>query len=261
MRELFNSRVALMALVAIVGFGRNVKAADADAPATQPTTQPGSAPLFSDDFESGSIDTAKWDVRVAGKATVKVEQDKAAHGKSALQIHYPSGSGSKDYGFIVAAHLPDAVREHFFGRASMFVSASIPVGHDPAIFAGSPGWPVSNFLELGLHGTTLQPSYQQNGANIARAETIKRTTTTYPMGKWFLMEFEFNDKPDAMTIWIDGNKVQSPTFAYGGAATNLTKGFSDFGFGFRAWGAGAKADFDMYYDDIAIDTKRIGPVK
>ena len=45
------------------------------------------------------------------------------------------------------------------------------------------------------------------------------------------------------------------------AGTDLVKGFSDFAFGFRAWGAAPKEDFDIFYDDIAIDTKRIGPIK
>jgi hypothetical protein len=39
------------------------------------------------------------------------------------------------------------------------------------------------------------------------------------------------------------------------------KNFSDFAFGFRSWGAAAKQDFDIYYDDIAIGTERIGPSK
>ena len=43
--------------------------------------------------------------------------------------------------------------------------------------------------------------------------------------------------------------------------TDLVKGFVDFSFGFHSWGAGAKEDFDIYYDDIVIDTKRVGLVE
>jgi hypothetical protein len=42
--------------------------------------------------------------------------------------------------------------------------------------------------------------------------------------------------------------------------SGLTGGFYDFAFGFRYWGA-PKTDYDIYYDDIAIDTKRIGALK
>jgi hypothetical protein len=257
MKKLPNLRVTLLAISAILCLGRNSIAQNVPAPTTQPA---GAAPLFSEDFESGQINKDIWDLRVSGDATAKVQQEKAAHGKYALQIHYPAGVRS--YAFIVATHLPEAVREHFFGRAYVFAGPNPPNAHDVAILAGTPGWPISNFLELGLHDTHLQPSFQQNGANIPRGETIHRSTKTYPIGKWFCLEWEFNDDPDQMTIWIDGEKTEEAAFSFKEAGKNhLVKGFSDFAFGFRAWGAGAKTDFDLYYDDIAIDTKRIGPVE
>ena len=37
-------------------------------------------------------------------------------------------------------------------------------------------------------------------------------------------------------------------------------GYQEFGFGARVWGAPPKG-FDVYYDDIAIDTRRVGGVK
>ena len=42
--------------------------------------------------------------------------------------------------------------------------------------------------------------------------------------------------------------------------SNLIGGFKEFGFGSRVWGA-PMAAFDVYYDDIAIGTTRIGPAK
>ena len=96
--------------------------------------------------------------------------------------------------------------------------------------------------------------------------------------------------PDQISVWIDGEPAgELKNFTYKSRAprapkadpaakaeaapaaaaaempavpgTGLVKGFSDFAFGFRAWGAGGKEDFDIYYDDIVIDTKRIGPAK
>jgi hypothetical protein len=261
MKNVVKAQIALAAAAAMVFFGHKLTAQDA--PATQPAkeaaTQPSAPPVLSEDFETGEINKDIWDVRVTGTATAKVQQDKAAHGKSALQIHYPAGN--KGYAFIVATHLPDSVRQHFFGRASVYASPNPPNAHDVAILAGTPGWPVSNFLELGLHDTHLQPSFQENGANVPRGETIHRSKSTYPQGKWFCLEWEFNDNPDHMNIWIDGTQVGNESFSYKtGGSSNLVKGFSDFAFGFRAWGAGAKTDFDLYYDDIAIGTGRIGPV-
>jgi len=277
MNKLWKIRAALLAVAAMIGIEQILSAQDAGAPATQPATAlpaaaqpaPGSAaattqtfarPLFTEDFESGQINKDVWDIRTNSDVTIKVQQEKVAHGKSALQVHFPAGKSGR-YAFIVATHLPDAVRQHFFGRAYMFAGSNPPNAHDVAILAGTPGWPVSNFLELGLHDTHLQPSFQENGAGVPRGETVPPRTQTYPMDKWFCMEWEFNDDPDHMNVWIDGNQVVDKTFTYKTAGnSHLVNGFSDFAFGFRVWGAGAKTDFDIYYDDIAIGTSRIGPV-
>jgi hypothetical protein len=250
----------------------------------------GQAPVFSEDFESGSLNQAVWKTTELGNATITVQQTQVAHGKSALQIHYPKGE--KSFAFVVASHLPDAVRNHFFGRAYLYLSPTMPAGHDVLLNAGTPGYPISNFLEIGASGgKNVMVSYQQNAANIPRNETIARGIL-YPVGRWFCLEWEFQDHPDRVTTWIDGEpagelkdfvvKPRAPrapkadpnakadaTAAPAPAAapqanvagTDLVKGFSDFSFGFHAWSAGAKEDFDIYYDDIVIDTKRVGPAK
>jgi hypothetical protein len=46
----------------------------------------------------------------------------------------------------------------------------------------------------------------------------------------------------------------SPIFD--GKSTNLVGGFSDFGFGFYDWHPNNA--FDLFYDDIVLDTKRVG---
>jgi hypothetical protein len=267
--------------VCILGLGSGARLLAADVPA------------FSDDFESGSINTSVWDIRTNNQAEVKLQSAIVHGGKYALQVHYPMGvSGS--YGFIVATHLPDSVRTHCFGRAYMYITPGMPGGHDPLLSAGGKGWPISNFLEIGASGgKNVMASYQQNAANIPRNETISSKNPPYPVGKWFCLEWEFSDHPDAINVWIDGQpsgelkdfvvRPRAPRRAAAAAAAttpaadgtapaaapvpappepvkgdNLVKSFDDFAFGFRYWGS-AKAGFDIYYDDIAIDTKRIGP--
>ena len=249
--------------------------------------------VFSEDFESGSLDKAVWEARTAGKAAPSVQQGQAAHGKSALQIHYVKDD-PRSYAFVVATHLPESVRSHFFGRAYVFIAPGAPAGHDVLVNAGTPGYPLSNFLEIGASGgKNVMMSYQQNAANVPRGETLTRGAA-YPVGKWFCLEWEFNDHPDTITVWIDGElagefkdqmfKPRTPNAGRGNAAKaaeagaetapkaapapevaavpcdGLVKGFADFAFGFRYWGT-AKEDFDIYYDDIVIDTKRVGAVK
>jgi len=221
------------------------------------TTQPTAPPAFTEDFESGSLNKDIWTTRANAGTTITVEQDIVAHGKNAVHVQYPAGVRS--YGFIVATKLPDSLKEHFFGRAYVQFPKAPPNAHDVFITAGTAGFPISNFLEIGLRQNKAQLSYQQNAANITRGETMI-PGPAYPVGKWFCLEWEFNDNPDSITLWIDGNKAVDKAVAFKGTKENLVKGFVDFGFGFRSWG-NVPNGFDVYYDDIAFGTERVGPVK
>jgi hypothetical protein len=196
-----------------------------------------------------------------GAATITVQQDKVAHGKNALMVHYPAGA--RAYAFIVATKLPAALKDHLFGRVNVMVLPGVPPTHTVLMLAGTPNWPISDFLELGIGRGKFQPSYQQNDTTKPRkrAETVKHGVD-FPMGKWFTLEFEFNDKPDAITTWIDGQKADGPLpFSMAGEGdTGLVNGFTDFAIGTRVWGNNPTA-FDVYYDDIALGTSRLGLAK
>lgn len=235
-------------------------------------------PVLTESFESGKLDASVWDTRVAGTATVAVEAAEGGHGKYALHVHYPDMAAAS-YAFVVATHLPDSVRTHFFGRAYMKVSPGLGTTHNPLIFAGEPGWQLSKFHEIGTSRGMWMPSYQENKSvrGQGRGETTYRTETAPQYEKWFLIEWEFNDAPSAITFWIDGEKIQAPingqkgdgqkvdtvTFDWpkgSGTVKNLVGGYQEFGFGARVWGA-PPVGFDVWYDDIAIGTSRLGPVK
>jgi hypothetical protein len=208
---------------------------------------------FIEDFEKGVLDTNIWDMRFHGGATGKIVQDKVAHGKNAYMIHYPAGRG--EYGFI-AARLPESVHDHLYGRAYIYV-ASLPPAHSVLLLAGTRGFPVSNFLEVGESRGQFQPSFQQNGAGVPRGETTARQGEI-PMGRWFCLEWEFTDKPDRIVLLVDGQPSVDKSFSFKGVDSELVKGFSEFDFGFRSWGNGTQADLDVYYDDIEISDKPIG---
>lgn len=232
------------------------------------------APLFTEDFESGSLSPSVWDQRVNGAASLTVQQAQVAHGKSALQVHYAAGA-ARAFAFIVASHLPDALRQHCFGRAYVYISPKMPAGHDVLVTAGTPGFPLSNFLEIGVSGgKNVNLSYQQNDPKTPpRQETMERGGP-YPVGRWFCLEWEFSDQPDKTTVWIDGELAHEASFVLSfnpkedplkkvppseGKSSDLVKNFTEFAFGFRYWGT-SRNDFDLYYDDLALGTQRIGPI-
>ena len=235
-------------------------------------------PVFTEDFESGKIDPAVWDTRQKGGETIAVEAADGAHGKFALHVHYPENERGA-YAFIVATHLPDSVRTHFFGRAYMKITPSAPQkSHAPLIFTGEPGWPISKFDEIGLSNGDWMPSYQENksAAGQGRGEDTHRSSVEPPADKWFLLEWEFNDNPNAITIWVDGQVVPNKV---GGQDVTVVPfvwpkreskrgdagGFQDFQSGGRIsgvgfWGIGSgrfpASAMDVYYDDIAPFLRR-----
>jgi hypothetical protein len=239
------------------------------------------APVLTEDFESGKIDPAKWETRAKGAPTMAVEKVDGAHGQYALHIHYPDMERGA-YTFIVATKLPDSVRTHYFGRAYMKITPSIGKSHNPLIFTGEPGWPISKFQEIGASNGDWMPSFQENKspAGQGRGEDTHRSDVAPPFDQWFLLEWEFNDNPTTITIWVNGQVI--PNKNNGEAAdvvklvwpkpdpkaatpvdsktSNLVGGYQEWGFGMRAWQNPTPA-MDVYYDDIAIAPTRIGPVK
>jgi hypothetical protein len=230
-------------------------------------------PVLTEDFESGKIDPAVWDLRKQGAPTIGVEQVDGAHGKYALHIHYPDMERGA-FAFIVATHLPDSVRTHYFGRAYMKITPTLSTSHNPLIFTGEPGWPISKFQEIGTSRANWMPSYQENKspAGQGRGEVTYRSDVTPPYDRWFLLEWEFNDNPTSIKMWVDGEPVMNymdkerkvpvdeVKFTWKDNSSNLTGGYQEWGFGMRAWQNPTPA-MDVYYDDIAISPTRIGPVK
>ena len=210
---------------------------------------------FTEDFESGAINTNIWDLRVYGTATISVVQNRVAHGKSALLAHYPAGVQGA-YAFI-AARLPGSLHDHLYGRAYVYI-ATMPGTHSVLLNAGNPGYPISNFLEVGIRRRVFQPSYQQNAAGVPRTETTDMVPGTIPVGRWFCLEWEFNDKPDRIILKVDGQPFADQSLNLKSVTSELVKGFSEFDIGFRSWGKAGASDIDIYYDDIAISDKPIG---
>jgi hypothetical protein len=217
-----------------------------------------SKPLFSEDFESGALDANEWSQEVTGTNVISVQQYKAAHGQYALLAHCPAGA-QRTYALIVAKGLPEALRHHQFGRAYIFITPKMPDQHTVFLTAGTSGFPKYKYEEVATLNGKFQLTFvdQVNGG-----EDWHTGGNAVPVDRWFLLEWEFNDQPDSATVWVDGVKVYNTPFTVKatGATTDLVGGFTDVAFGFRLWGAAPNA-FDVYYDDIAIDAARVGPVK
>jgi hypothetical protein len=234
-------------------------------------------PLITEDFEGAQIDAKKWATHVSGAETIALTKDKVAHGRQALKVHFPAqADGFTSWAFL-GTMLPESLRDHYYGRAYMYVSGPAPA-HNAYMNAGTTGFQISDFLEMGYSGGNFMISYQQNAPadGHPRSETTARQGVL-PMGKWFCLEWEMTNKPeDRIVLWVDGVLVANKAFTFDpvnprAPVNKLTSGlvpggFIEYNVGFRSWSrvGTATEDVDIYYDDVALGDKPIGqltPVK
>jgi hypothetical protein len=250
-----------------------------DAAAEEAERAPECAGLFCEDFESGQIDPDKWDLRTGVGGTLVVQEQRVAHGKFALQVH--GVAGPADYALIVTKAAPAALRGAHFGRVTFFITPKpLTSGHTQMFFAGTNGPGVANgpgpFPKLRyLEVANINGGWQIGFDLLDVAPLVEEVA--YPAGAprlpteaWTCLEWQFTDEPDVVNLWVDGQAtgtfddrhVSYPsghtpgTPLSNGTSSGLIGGFTMFGLGFHDWHPN-KA-FDLFYDDLVLDTKRVG---
>jgi hypothetical protein len=251
----------------------------ADVP-NDPSSETGSAActgLLCEDFEQGQgqLDPSKWDLKMGAGGTEMIQQQIVAHGKYALHVH---GTGAKgDFAMILTKSAPTALQGSgpIFGRAYLFTTPNNSP-HVELGFVGTTGYPNLNYMEfaefgggswqLGFDLFTPAPSVAKGFVEEA---SYSHPTVKMPVMTWSCIQWEFNDQPDMMVLWVDGKQIdqfdvqhidytsvpRTTGSVLNGMSSGIIGGFAVFGFGFHSWG-GSNA-FDVYYDDLVLDTKKV----
>jgi hypothetical protein len=250
------------AVISEAGIGDASSNGPQDAAPDRAGQPPGCIGLFCEDFESGGIDPNVWDVKTSSGQTVVVQKTTVAHGTYAAQFHALPNVLS--YDLIMTKNAPAGLRGHHFGRAYFYVTPKPPDLHATFLLAGSSGFPKFKYLEVaGIHNTWQLTSVFLNGIG-ANAAALAGNSETYssggtiPLAQWVCLEWEFNDAPDQIVVYVNGRQDFAFTnIVLNNASSGQVGGFTDFGFGYYIWHP-ATYVFDVYYDDIVLDTKRIG---
>ncbi len=233
------------------------------------------AGLLCEDFEEGSLDTAKWNLQMGGAGTEAIQQQTVAHGKYAMHVH---GSGaSSDFALIMTKAAPAGLvgSGPIFGRAYLYTEATINSVHTELVFAGTTGFPNLNYMEFAQFGAngswqlgfdlftpapSIAPGFVEEAAYPPAGNLM-------PVMTWSCIQWEFDDQPDMMLLSVDGTQIDqfdanhisyasgptTPGSVLNGKSSGIIGGFAVFGFGFHAWHPSNA--FDVYYDDIVLDTK------
>lgn len=209
--------------------------------------------LFCENFESGQLDPAVWTVKANQGQTMKVQRERVAHGNYAVQFH--GAPNVVSYNFIIATDAPAELRGHHYGRTYFHVTPKPPQKHTELIFAGTAGFPKLKYLELAESDWGWQLTYVQ--LTDPTGETYTPATGSVPLAKWACLTWEMNDDPDQIRLSVDGKAaVAFDDISFMGKKSGLVGDFTDFGFGYYIWHPATYA-FDVFYDDIVLDTKPV----
>jgi hypothetical protein len=239
----------------------------------------GCAGLFCEDFEQGSIDPSKWDTQTGAGGTLDVEKQVVAHGQYALHVH--GLAGPADYALIVTKNAPAALGAANFGRANFFITPKpLTSGHTQMVFAGTNGtgpaegpgpFPKLRYMEVANINGGWQIGFDLLDLSpLVEEVAYPAGSPQVPVTTWTCLEWQFTDQPDVVNLWVDGvaigtfdnEHVSYPgghtpgTPLYNGTSSGLIGSYTLFGFGFHDWHP--NKPFDLYYDDIVLDTKRVG---
>jgi hypothetical protein len=242
---------------------------------------PSCAGLICEDFESGSIDATKWD-SIVKSGTVTVQNQRAAHGKYALLIHGQAGS-SDDWALLEAKNVPAVLQgTATFGRAYFYLSSEATASiHIQMAFAGHDGsgsgtgpapFTKLRYMEVASYSGAWQLGFDLLDVS-PTVEEVAYSKSRIPTNAWTCLEWQFEDHPDRVTVWTAGTEAgtfdnTNVSYAspgpvppsggplYDGTSSDIVGGFERFGFGFHDWHP--QKAFDLYYDDVVLDSKRVG---
>ena len=196
------------------------------------------------DFET--LPDAKWKGIGAN-----VQLGKAAHGNAAF--HGPPSS-------TISTTSLGPITNVAWGRFYLHVTPKAPVGHGAMVMLFVQPGTSGNWYEVGFEYNALQGNWHGNGG-----ERYMHTKMLLP-DKWVCVEF-FADGANAAPIqlWMDGVPIVYSDGATSPTISKTTK-FANFTIGLTPYHGLSTVNYegdvmpmtDMWIDDIALDTQRIG---
>jgi hypothetical protein len=213
--------------------------------------------LFCDDFEEATTSAlpSPWSTSIIGSGTVTVDDMTPAH-SGTRSVHVSDADA--DYDTLLLFHdtavLP-APAGWFYLRAFVRLGAAMSAGHNSFVLAdlaSSPGQ--GNDLRLGeddqmlmytvmgdAHGALSNANYYSDGM---------LPGVQLAPGVWTCLEVLLDSKSPEIDVWVGGAEV--PDLHHTDFPVD---DYDRLQFGFEKYAGPA---MDIWYDDIAIGTERIG---
>jgi hypothetical protein len=198
---------------------------------------------------------------------VAVDTTHASSGTKAVRFTTDGGTGTYRRAFISIEGAPvfPVAGNVFYGRMLVWLTAA-PAGsvHWTNIQGEGPV-PNMNFRAYSRYGGQLQKrlmaNYETQGV---ASDCWQHSATTMPEGRWTCMEWRFNGPNNEMNFWLDGVSLLDLTviargsgcIAQGTAGNWYSPTYDTVRLGWEHYQQSIA--HDLWIDDVALDTKRIG---
>jgi hypothetical protein len=212
----------------------------------------GSSAILCDDFEEGTVDTSLWSTIQMG-ATVSIDSTRGNAG-SGHSLHAQSdpvdAAGTAELTGML--YHSETLPQHFFLRLFAYVPSPLPPAVQPDIFAIVQKLDVSG-MQLYVQNSDLTFTSWANQPNINQS-----SGTAFAPDGWRCVEWEIQESPGgqasgSMNVWLDGKPLHALTLT-----DVVTPQYNVLQFGIAFGESGEQAAYDVWVDDIAVATTRIG---
>lgn len=209
-----------------------------------------------DGFESGTIDSQLWTRVLTAGATVSVDKVHAARGSYALHIHTSNAASTTAY--LKETRTFPVSQNSFYGRAFVFQAGPL-AEYNWNYFSAS-----GNNATYNLGGTT-HPFGSATGTRVVRfnyqpMDWPSNSQTAAPVNRWACWEWWYQGGTNTLRAWLDGHELTDMA-VNGGTADGTWSApnpFTSLAIGFHHAHPDVAPAFDVWIDEVAVDTNRIG---
>jgi len=212
--------------------------------------------IFCDGFESQTIAPTKWSQHLLGATTLKVDSSRAYRGQFSLHVHMtPPQAGGYMHGYLT--EIASTAPKTMFMRAFVWVASSTPRYNPTILLTAQQAQQTNRLADVALNETYML----RDGHNVPPG-VYQQSGTALPLDDWACVEWQLsNDPSDGGTleerVWISDYEVDGLHVANDG----ITPAFVTPGIGVMTIPPADSIPFDVWYDEIIIDDKRIGCAK
>lgn len=217
--------------------------------------------VLCDDFEDASVggapNPATWSVQLfQQQGRISIDGAQAHSGTKSV---YVSGTGQGSYRSVLfsTAYPFPAPHNSFYARVFLRSRNGMGQGHSTYFGAGSGD--NQRMLRIGFHQYVLEANLIHPGTEY---EVLSGPWGQPAQGvqlqaeKWHCVEAFFNGAQHELRAWLDGNEVGGlHTTNWNANLTSWSPRYARAWFGFETYHG---EQDELWYDDIAIGTQRIG---